>query len=77
MSILGATGLKVSPIGLGLAAVGRPDYINLGHAKDLRNHSVDAMESHAYELPTWRDHTGSLNVFLVRGSNDERLNLKM
>ena len=50
MSILGATGLKVSPIGLGLAALGRPDYINLGHARDLRDHSVDAMESHAYEL---------------------------
>jgi len=50
MSILGATGLEVSPIGLGLAALGRPDYINLGHAEDLRVHSVDAMQSRAYEL---------------------------
>jgi aryl-alcohol dehydrogenase-like predicted oxidoreductase len=32
---LGGTGLAVSRIGLGLAAVGRPGYINLGRAQDL------------------------------------------
>ncbi|HBN75344.1 MAG TPA: aldo/keto reductase, partial [Planctomycetaceae bacterium] len=32
---LGQSGLKVSPVGLGLAALGRPGYINLGHAEDL------------------------------------------
>lgn len=32
---LGSTGLVVSRIGLGLAALGRPGYINLGHAEDL------------------------------------------
>ena len=32
---LGATGLTVSPIGLGLAALGRPGYITLGHGDDL------------------------------------------
>jgi aryl-alcohol dehydrogenase-like predicted oxidoreductase len=32
---LGATGLPVSPLGLGLAALGRPAYINLGHADDV------------------------------------------
>jgi aryl-alcohol dehydrogenase-like predicted oxidoreductase len=32
---LGRLGLPVSPIGLGLAALGRPAYINLGHAEDL------------------------------------------
>ncbi|TWT61626.1 aldo/keto reductase [Rubinisphaera italica] len=32
---LGQSGLKVSPVGLGLAALGRPGYINLGHADDL------------------------------------------
>src|SRR5437899_1019581 len=33
---LGKTGLFVSRLGLGLAALGRPGYINLGHADDLR-----------------------------------------
>jgi aryl-alcohol dehydrogenase-like predicted oxidoreductase len=32
---LGDTGLAVSRIGLGLAALGRPGYINLGHGDDL------------------------------------------
>jgi len=32
---LGRTGLRVTPIGLGLAAVGRPAYITLGRAADL------------------------------------------
>jgi aryl-alcohol dehydrogenase-like predicted oxidoreductase len=32
---LGRTGLSVTPLGLGLAAVGRPAYINLGRALDL------------------------------------------
>ena len=32
---LGSTDLKVSPIGLGLAALGRPGYITLGHGSDL------------------------------------------
>lgn len=35
MAMLGRTGLEVSPIGLGLAALGRPGYINLGHAHDF------------------------------------------
>jgi aryl-alcohol dehydrogenase-like predicted oxidoreductase len=33
--VLGRTGLTVSPLGLGLAALGRPGYINLGHGDDL------------------------------------------
>ena len=32
---LGDTGLTVSPLGLGLAALGRPGYINVGHGADL------------------------------------------
>ncbi|MEO6207037.1 MAG: aldo/keto reductase, partial [Candidatus Limnocylindrales bacterium] len=31
----GATGLDVTPIGLGLAALGRPGYINAGRDRDL------------------------------------------
>src|SRR5581483_6740904 len=41
---LGRTGLTVSRIGLGLAAVGRPGYINLGRANDLpRSRTPDAL----------------------------------
>lgn len=48
---LGTTGLTVSPIGLGLAALGRPGYINLGHADDLdENYEVRAMESHTHAV---------------------------
>jgi aryl-alcohol dehydrogenase-like predicted oxidoreductase len=32
---LGDTGLVVTPLGLGLAAIGRPGYITLGRARDL------------------------------------------
>lgn len=43
------TGLKVTPLGLGLAALGRPGYINLGHAADLSgDYDVAAMEAHAH-----------------------------
>ena len=39
----------MSRIGLGLAALGRPGYINLGHSADLpAGHDVLAMEAHAY-----------------------------
>ena len=37
--------------GLGLAALGRPGYINLGHAVDLnRDYDVDAMQQHAHRV---------------------------
>jgi aryl-alcohol dehydrogenase-like predicted oxidoreductase len=46
---LGRTGLRVSPIGLGLAALGRPGYINVGHGEDLGGRTdVDAMERNAF-----------------------------
>jgi aryl-alcohol dehydrogenase-like predicted oxidoreductase len=32
---LGTTGLMVSRIGLGLAALGRPGYLTLGHNADI------------------------------------------
>ena len=48
---LGRTGLRVTPMGLGLAALGRPGYINLGHAGDLnRDYRVAAMEAHSHEV---------------------------
>jgi aryl-alcohol dehydrogenase-like predicted oxidoreductase len=50
MRTLGSTGLHVSPLGLGLAALGRPGYINLGHAADVGDTDVDAMERHAHQV---------------------------
>src|ERR1700731_1113506 len=54
---LGASGPVVSRVGLGLAALGRPGYINLGHADDLhRDYDVTAMErqTHAVLDEAWR-----------------------
>ena len=48
MRTLGATGLPVSPLGLGLAALGRPGYINLGHSGDVGDTDVAAMERHGH-----------------------------
>ena len=39
MTTLGRTGLAVSRMGLGLAALGRPAYINVGHSSDLAGHT--------------------------------------
>jgi aryl-alcohol dehydrogenase-like predicted oxidoreductase len=48
MNMLGRAGLPVSRLGLGLAALGRPGYINLGHADDLhRDYRVETMEERA------------------------------
>jgi len=47
----GNTDLKVTRIGLGLAALGRPGYINIGHHTDLnQNYDVRAMENHAHAV---------------------------
>jgi aryl-alcohol dehydrogenase-like predicted oxidoreductase len=48
---LGRSGLEVTRIGLGLAAAGRPGYINVGHHGDLAHGTgVDAMEAAAHAL---------------------------
>jgi aryl-alcohol dehydrogenase-like predicted oxidoreductase len=46
----GETGLRVSRIGLGLAALGRPGYMNLGHGDDLRDTDPDAMRRQMHEV---------------------------
>jgi aryl-alcohol dehydrogenase-like predicted oxidoreductase len=54
---LGSTELQVSQIGLGLAALGRPGYINLGHAQDLEDsYDVAVMERRAHDIldEAWR-----------------------
>ena len=48
---LGQSGLQVTPMGLGLAALGRPGYINLGHAQDLNeNYDVGQMAAHTHTV---------------------------
>jgi aryl-alcohol dehydrogenase-like predicted oxidoreductase len=48
---LGPAGLPVTRIGLGLAAIGRPGYLNLGHGRDLGpDRSVEALERHAHAM---------------------------
>lgn len=48
---LGKSGLPVSEIGLGLAAIGRPGYINLGREQDLgSDRSVEALRQRAHNL---------------------------
>jgi len=47
----GRTGLSVTRLGLGLAALGRPGYIDLGRDRDLgAERSVEAMERRAHEV---------------------------
>jgi aryl-alcohol dehydrogenase-like predicted oxidoreductase len=49
--VLGLTALPVSPIGLGLAAVGRPAYITFGRETDLgTDRGVDTLRRRTHEL---------------------------
>jgi aryl-alcohol dehydrogenase-like predicted oxidoreductase len=48
---LGTTGLAVTPLGLGLAALGRPGYITLGRERDLGpERGVDALRARAHAV---------------------------
>ncbi len=48
---LGRTGLEVSRLGLGLAALGRPGYVNLGHGTDLgEDRSVEVMRRRCHQV---------------------------
>jgi aryl-alcohol dehydrogenase-like predicted oxidoreductase len=47
----GSTGCYVSPIGLGMAALGRPGYITIGHADALeKNYDVAIMQARAHRI---------------------------
>jgi aryl-alcohol dehydrogenase-like predicted oxidoreductase len=49
--LLGSTGLTVGPIGLGLAALGRPAYINLGRDQDYdRERTVAVMKQRCHDM---------------------------
>src|SRR5687768_9599267 len=48
---LGSTGLVVSRLGLGLAALGRPGYITPNHAADLGGkYDLNSMRQHTYNV---------------------------
>jgi len=53
----GATTIKTTRMGLGMAALGRPGYINLGHGNDFHDgRSVDNMRAKAHNMMdcAWR-----------------------
>lgn len=39
-----------SRMALGLAALGRPGYVNLGHGRDVRDASVEGMRAHSWDM---------------------------
>jgi aryl-alcohol dehydrogenase-like predicted oxidoreductase len=48
---LGATGISLSAMGFGLAAIGRPGYITLGHDEDLAGRTDPSeLEQHTHDL---------------------------
>ena len=48
---LGSTDLQVTPVGLGLAALGRPAYIDLGRDADLGfDRAVEALERRCHQV---------------------------
>src|SRR6516165_4864389 len=48
---LGLNGPVITRLGLGMAALGRPAYINLGHGADLsEGRSVEAMEERSFRI---------------------------
>jgi aryl-alcohol dehydrogenase-like predicted oxidoreductase len=56
---LGDTGLRVSRLGLGLAALGRPGYINLGHRDDLHsNYDAETMKQQTFRVLDEAYHLG-------------------
>ena len=47
----GDTGLEVTPMGIGLAALGRPGYVTLGHAEDLgSDRSVTGLSRRTHQV---------------------------
>lgn len=56
---LGNSGLTVTPLGLGLAALGRPGYLNLGHGPDLAGRrDAEALEQHTHAMLDAAWHSG-------------------
>jgi aryl-alcohol dehydrogenase-like predicted oxidoreductase len=63
ITTLGATGLRVTRIGLGLAALGRPAYINLGHAFDVQGETDVAALKHRAHVVLDAAYDGGVRYF--------------
>jgi aryl-alcohol dehydrogenase-like predicted oxidoreductase len=48
--LLGRSTIPTTAISLGLAALGRPGYLNLGHGEDFDERSVDAMRNRTHAM---------------------------
>jgi aryl-alcohol dehydrogenase-like predicted oxidoreductase len=73
---LGRTGLAVSRLGLGMAALGRPGYINLHHSEDLDDGaSQAAMERRAHRVldTAWNSGIRYFDVARSYGRGEEFL----
>jgi len=73
---LGRTGLAVTRLGLGMAALGRPGYINLRHAEDLGKESSEtAMEHRAHRVldTAWNSGIRYFDVARSYGRGEEFL----
>jgi aryl-alcohol dehydrogenase-like predicted oxidoreductase len=46
----GSTSLNTTKMGLGLAAIGRPGYINVGHGDDFRRKDVESVKKQAFSV---------------------------
>ena len=55
---LGRSGLTTSAIALGLAALGRPGYLNLGHGHDFEDRSVKALADRTHAVLDAADGAG-------------------
>lgn len=73
----GKTNLYVSRVGLGLAALGRPGYINLGHGSDLnQNYDIDVMQENTSKVLDLAKENGILYYDTARsyGKGEQFLN---
>ncbi len=47
---LGRSGIATTAVALGLAALGRPGYLTVGHGQDFEDRSVEAMAARAHQV---------------------------
>jgi len=72
---LGRLQHDVTRIGYGMAAVGRPAYINIGHERDIRKTDVDALREQAFKVLdfAWENHIRYFDVARSYGRAEEFL----